>query len=908
MALSGGTRLGLYEIIAPLGAGGMGEVYHARDTKLGRPVAIKVILDQFASDEERVGRFEREAKMLASLNHPRIASLFGMEQVDGQHFLVMELIEGETLADRLRRGPLQIEAALPIAVQIAEALEAAHERGVVHRDLKPANVKITPDGQVKVLDFGLAKIMESETAPRTAANSPTLSMMATQAGLILGTAAYMSPEQAKGFPADHRSDVFSFGTVLFEMLTGRLPFQGDTAPEVLASVLVRDPDLTSLPPNLNPRLHELLRRCLDKTPKRRWQAIGDVRAELEAIAADPRGGSAAALLDAPARPLWRQAMPIVAAAIAASALTGFAVWPATRPTPPVVARFVLTLPEGDRFTNTGRQLVAISPDGTQIVYVANQRLYLRAISELAARPIPGAESEGGVLNPAFSPDGRSIAFWSAADQMIKRIAVSGGAAVTVCPAERPYGVHWDGDVIMFGQATKGILRAPASGGNPELIVTVKPGELAYGPALLPDGQTVLFTLATGTAAEKWDKAQVVAQSLKTGERHVIVEGGSDGRYLPTGHLVYAQGGLLFATPFDPGRLSTSAGRVSILEGVSRSDGGQTGAAHFSVSNTGSLVYIPGPASGSSAQGNLALIDRTTGVVGNLNVPLSAYEAPRISPDGKRIAVGINEARGANIWIYDLSGARSIRQLTFGGRNRFPVWTADGQRVAFQSDREGDPGIFWQRADGTDTAERLTRPERGVSHVPESWSSREDRFLFGRSTGSSFSLWTFAVPDRNAEPFSRARSAFPLNAVFSPNGRWVAYSAFEAENPGPGNASNYGLFVEPFPGTGAPYRISSRGLQPLWSPDGNNLFYWSGGLFVVTVTTGRGFEFSSPVQLLKASFQSFGVTAARGYDIMPNGQRFIAVVPSGHDQSAVPTQIHVVLNWFEELKQRVPLRK
>ena len=537
--LTAGTRLGSYEITGSLGAGGMGEVYRARDTKLGRTVAIKVILDQFASDEERVGRFEREAKMLAALNHPRIASLFGMEHVDGQHFLVMELVEGETLADRLRRGPMQVEEALPIAIQIAEGLEAAHNKGVVHRDLKPANVKITPDGQVKVLDFGLAKVMENEATSGTAVNSPTLSMMATQAGLILGTAAYMSPEQAKGFPADHRSDVFAFGTVLFEMLTGRQPFQGDTAPDVLASVLVREPDLKSLPPHLNPRLHELLRRCLEKTPKRRWQAIGDVRAEIETIASDPHGASAIAYAGAPSRPLWRRAIPIVATAIIASGLTGFGVWTARRSTPLSVARFTLTLPEGQQFTNAGRQLIAISPDGTQIVYVANRRLYLRPISALEARPIPGAEGEGGVVNPAFSPDGRFIVFWSAADQTLKTIAVTGGAAVPVCPVGRPYGLRWDRRGIVVGQGSKGILMVSASGGKPEQLVSVKADEMAYGPELLPDGQTVLFTLSTGTAADKWDKAQVVAQSLKTGERHVIIDGGSDARYLPTGHLVYA---------------------------------------------------------------------------------------------------------------------------------------------------------------------------------------------------------------------------------------------------------------------------------------------------------------------------------------------------------------------------------
>jgi eukaryotic-like serine/threonine-protein kinase len=899
MALSVGTRLGPYEIIAPLGAGGMGEVYRARDTKLGRAVAIKVILDEFASDEERVGRFEREAKMLAALNHPRIASLFGMEHVDGQHFLVMELIEGETLADRLRRGSMQVDDALPIAVQIAEALEAAHEKGVVHRDLKPANVKITPDGQVKVLDFGLAKVMENEVASGSAANSPTLSMMATQAGLILGTAAYMSPEQAKGFPADHRSDVFSFGTILFEMLTGRLPFQGDTAPEMLASVLVRDPDLKSLPPNLNPRLHDLLRRCLEKTPKRRWQAIGDVRAEIETIATDPHAESAVAHVGAPSRPLWRRAIPIVATAIVASGVTGFGIWTVRRSTPPPVARFTLTLPEGQHFTNAGRQLIAISPDGTQIVYVANQRLYLRPISALEARPISGAEGEGGVVNPAFSPDGRFIVFWSAADQTLKRIAVTGGAAVTVCPADRPYGVRWERGGIVVGQGSKGILRVSASSGKPELLVSVKTGELAYGPELLPDGQTVLFTLATGTAAEKWDRAQVVAQSLKTGERHVIIDGGSDARYLSTGHLVYAQGGLLFATPFDPGRLSTSGGRVPIVEGVRRSDGRQTGVAQFSVSNAGSLVYVPGSISGSSAQGDIALIDRT-GVVEKLKVPSGAYEVPRVSPDGKRVALGLDDVRGANIWISDLSGASSIRQLTFGGQNRFPVWTADGQRVAFQSDREGDLGIFWQRADGTDTAQRLTKPDRGISHIPESWSRTEDRFLFGASTGSSFSLWTFSVPDRRAEPFSQVRSVLPLNAVFSPDGRWVAYSTAESGS-GP-----VGIFVEPFPSTGAKYRISSGGIHPLWSTDGKELFYSAGGLVVVTIMLGRGFDFSSPVQM-PIPFHSFGPTAARAYDIMPNGQRLIVIVPSGQGQASVPTQIQVVLNWHEELKRLVPTR-
>jgi len=698
--------------------------------------------------------------------------------------------------------------------------------------------------------------------------------------------------------------VFAFGTVLFEMLTGRQPFQGDTAPDVLASVLVREPDLQSLPPRLNPRLHDLLRRCLEKTPKRRWQAMGDVRAEIETIATDPRGASAIAQAGAPPRPLSRRAIPVVATAIVASALTGFVVWTAKRSTPQPVARFTLTLPEGQQFTNTGRQSIAISPDGTRIVYVANRQLYLRPLSALEARPIPGAEAEGGVVNPAFSSDGQFIAFWSADDQILKRIAVTGGTAATICPVGRPFGVRWDRNTILVGQGGKGILGVPASGGKPEQLVSVKAGELAYGPELLPDGQTVLFTLAHGTGQENWDKAQVVAQSLKTGERHVIIDGGSDARYLPTGHLVYAQGGVLFATTFDPERMSVGA-PVPIVEGVRRSEGGQTGVAHFGVASTGSLVYVPGPLSGSSAPGELALIDRTGGVQ-KLKAPSAAYGAPRISPDGKRIALGIDDTRGANIWIYDLSTASSIRQLTFGGRNHFPVWTSDSQRIAFQSDREGDAGIFWQRADGTDTAQRLTKPDQGVSHIPESWSRAGDRLLYGANTGSNFSLWTLSIPDKKTAPFSQMTSVFPLNAVFSPDGRWVAYSAYPSSTAIDSPTATTGTFVEPFPGTGAKYRLWSRGLHPLWSPDGKELFYSSGDLFVVAVTTARGFEFSGRVRI-PGPFQLFGPSSARPYDIMPDGQRFVGIIASGQGQAGTSAQIHVVLNWFEELKRQVPAK-
>ena len=417
----------------------MGEVYLARDTKLGRSVALKIVREGLAADPDRVLRFEREAKVLAALNHPHIAALYGMEQTDGRHFLVMELVEGETLADRLRRGAMPVEETLKIVLQIADALEAAHEKGIVHRDLKPANVKVTPDEKVKVLDFGLAKAMETDRAGASVSDSPTLSMMASQAGIILGTAAYMSPEQAKGFPADHRSDVFSFGVVLYEMLTGRQPFQGETAPDVLASVLVRDPELTKLPPDLNPRLPEIVKRCLEKSPKRRWQAIGDLRTEIETVAAAPRLLPTAARFEQ--RPLWRRAIPIAVTAVLAAAVGAAAVWSLRSPAPPQqVTRFLFPLAADASLTGAGRHSIALSPDGRQMAFVANTRIYLRSLSALDAKPIPGTEGFQNITSPTFSPDGQMLAFYAQSEQALKRIATSGGAAVTICSAANPWGM------------------------------------------------------------------------------------------------------------------------------------------------------------------------------------------------------------------------------------------------------------------------------------------------------------------------------------------------------------------------------------------------------------------------------------------------------------------------------------
>jgi len=899
-----GTTLAHYRIDSLLGAGGMGEVYRAHDTKLGRAVAVKVLPDAFAYDPDRVARFEREAKVLASLNHPHIAALYGMEESGGRHFLVMELVEGETLAERLRRGAIAVDEALKVAHQIVDALEAAHEKGIVHRDLKPANVKITPEEKVKVLDFGLAKAMEpaSQGSGHSAlTHSPTLSMAATQAGMILGTAAYMSPEQAQGLTADARSDVFSFGVVLFEMLTGRQPFFGDTAAAILASVIVREADLGALPPDLNPRLRELLGRCLEKNPKRRWQAVGDLRAEVEAVRAAPHSSLTVATVVAPPLPLWKRAIPVAAASLLTAAITS-GVWWSFRPSPapPPVTRFPFTLGEGQQFSFVNRQLIDISPDGTQIVYAVNRQLYLRSMSELEARAIPGTETGAGVANPVFSPDGRSIAFWSIADQTLKKIAVSGGAAVTICRADSLFGMSWGADGILFGQGTKGILRVSANGGKPEVIVSVKSDEAAHGPQVLPGGQVVLFTLATAnTSSAGWDKARIVVQSLKSGERKTLIEGGSDARYLPTGHIVYALGGVVFAVPFDLPRLEVTKGPVPVVEGVRRS-GGFTGSAQFAVSRTGSLVFIPGPAGTSSGQLGLGLTD-LKGISEPLRVSPGTYTSPRMSPDGKNVAFGTDEGKEANISIYDLVGTNLPRRLTFGGRNRFPIWSADGQRVTFQSDFQGDLAIFWQRADGAGIAERLTKPEQGTSHVPDSWSPDGKTLLLDVVKGSSTSLWAFTLQDPKAVPFGNVQALQPTNAVFSPNGRWVAYTSNE------GGTST--VYVQPFPATGAKYQLPTSH-HAVWAPDGKSLFYVpnTGGLAVVSVTTLPTFTFGNPSSVPRG-FATAASADVRNHDITPDGQRFIGTTNAGQGPpgaSSAP-QIHVVLNWFEELKTQVPVK-
>jgi serine/threonine-protein kinase len=531
LALTPGSRLGPYEITAKLGEGGMGEVYRATDTHLKRAVAIKVLPASVAGDHERLARFQREAELLAALNHPNSAAIYGLEKTPHMTALVMELVEGEDLSAHIARGPIPIAEALPIARQIAEALEAAHDQGIIHRDLKPANIKVRADGTVKVLDFGLAKAMETPGAMSVSASqAPTITtpVMMTGVGMILGTAAYMSPEQAKGRAVDARADVWAFGVVLFEMLSRQRAFDGEDVADVLGAVTRLEPRWDVLPVSVPPRVMQVLRGCLQKNVKARLAHIQDVR-----LALDGAFETAALPVAAPAAappPFWRRAIPVALGAVLASALTFAAAW-SLRPSPPplAVTRSVFPLPEGQTFTNVGRNTVAISPDGTRMVYVANSRLYLRSLSEVDARPIAGTEGFPNVINPVFSPDGQSVAFYTTGDNTIKRIAVTGGAAVTIAPATIPFGMSWGPDGVVFGQAGAGILRVSPAGGTSQVLVKVNEDETAGSPQVLPDGEHVLFTLATGTAADRWEQAQVVVQSLASGARRVSDRSSSTGR-------------------------------------------------------------------------------------------------------------------------------------------------------------------------------------------------------------------------------------------------------------------------------------------------------------------------------------------------------------------------------------------
>jgi serine/threonine-protein kinase len=892
-----GRRLGVYQLKDRIGVGGMGEVYRARDTNLGRDVAIKILPRAATSDPDRLARFEREARVLAALNHPNIATIHGFEKTNGVRALVMELVEGETLADRIARGSVPIDEALLIAKQIAEALEAAHEQGIVHRDLKPANVKIRPDGTVKVLDFGLAKALDTVADPSAASHSPTVTSPAmTRAGVILGTAAYMAPEQARGDAADRRADIWAFGCVLFEMLTGRRPFEGATISDTLAAILRAEPEWRHLPPRLHPGLRRLLERCLEKKVRDRYQGIADARVDIQYTLSTPPGGSLAAPVPHAALVVPRRFLPWLGGIVALmAAVVGVATWTIKPTASRVNARLTYPLPPDQLFVTGALPLLAVAPDGSSVVYSANNQLFLRPMNELEGRPIRG--TEGRPSAPFLSPNGRWVGYFDGRDEGLKKIDIEGGTAVVLDRATIVRGASWGVDDTVLYAKDDGIWRVSANGGRPERIIPIQEGWV-HGPQMLPDGHTVLFTHLRVQSGNSWEGAEIVARDLDNGQQQTLLIG-EDARYVPTGHLVYAIDTTLMAVPFDARANQVTGGPVPVVEGVRREVflAGNTATANYGFTNTGILAYLHGSTTRFPViRQDLVMVDRQ----GNAQ-PLSDqrrdYSRPRISPDGKRIAVEVFDGRERHIWIVSVETG-VWTQLTFEGIvNDYPVWTRDGQSVIFDSYRKDGPGLYRKHVGGSTDAEFL-----GVHGVltPTDISAQGTLvFSLGVQTAER-ALWT--LPLEHGKPTAILDTpAQEQHAMFSPDGKWLAYASDE-------ESRTQEIYIRPYPIVqGSQRRVSEGGgAGPVWAPDGSELYYRGGrAIMVVSTPLGPGFVPGRPRALFSSERFRFSGNAS-AFDIHPDGKRFV-MVTQGDQPPPVPNRINVVLNWFEELNRLVPAK-
>ena len=856
--------IGPYRIVGFIGAGGMGEVYRARDSKLNRDVALKVLPDAFAGDSDRLTRFSREAQALASLNHPNIAAIYGLEESEGGRALVLELVEGPTLADRIASAPMLVRDALTIASQIAEGLEAAHRRGIVHRDLKPSNIKVRPDGRVQILDFGLAKD----------AAEPIAGTGVTRAGVIIGTAAYMSPEQGRGQATDKRTDIWAFGCVLYEMLAGRPCFTGETDQDTLAAVLTREPDWTALPHDTPPAVAAVLRRCLEKNTGRRWHDIADARIEIE-------DGSARTPTHIGAHRRW----PLVAAAVAVTVMTvataGWSWFRIDRTPDRTVRRLQMQLPETRSLADPrvmplglGQPSIAISPDGARVAYVLSRngvrQLYLRALNDLNATPVDHTD---GAFGPFFSPDGRWVGFF--ADNKIKKVAVAGGSPFVLCDAPNPYGGSWgtDGGILFAIDEGRRLARVSESG-DPCRGLSIKDNRGSWRqPEILPDGKSaILSNPALG----------VGVMSLPTGEFRNLVPDAGGGRYAPSGHLIFTRGDELFALPFDLARLTVSGAPTLLLDGV-RADGAQVTVPQAAFSRDGTLIYAPGGA-GNDDVTRPVWVDRH-GKVEPLGLPPRAYRSFRLSPDARRLAIVIANPNN-DIWVYDLD-RRGLTRLTSGGNNVQPSWTADGRRVVFLERTGGRVAGFSVPADGS------SAPEQMATQVP---SDRTNGEVVVSATGgdpaTGRDLWVRRLRgDQTPQPFLRTRFA-EVGPKFSPDGRYIAYVSDES--------GQYEVYVRPYPQRAAKWQISTNGgEEEIWSRDGREMFYRNGNKWmVVDVSLTPEFKAGTPRVLFEGPYVNVG---GLSYDVTSDGQRFLVLEPAPQDPV---THLNVVLNWFEEVNQKV----
>jgi len=899
-----GTSLAQFEITSKLGEGGMGEVWLARDTKLGREVALKILPEEFARDPERMARFEREAKVLASLNHPNIATLFGLEAVpsgeaEGEEeepsaitFLVMELVEGEDLSERIRRGPVPFEDAVAIALQIAEALEAAHEQGIVHRDLKPANIKIRPDGGVKVLDFGLAKAWESDHGDSSLSLSPTMTANATQAGVILGTAAYMSPEQAAGVSADRRADIWAFGVVLWEMLTGHKLFDGETVSHVLASVLKDETNLEELPDGTPPKLRALIDRCLRKKPRERLQAIGDARIVLEEPMdeAEPAGdGGSAATVAAEPVARWRRVVPWACAAVLALAFAA-AMWSVLGRKPQVIAATIAPA-EGTSFhlNPSSPGPAAVSPDGFSIAYSARDAdgevlLYVRRIDAPQPQAFSGTEN---AAYPFWSPDSRWIGYFNRADGTLKKIDTRGGPPITLCRAPNGKGGSWNSDgVIVFAPDANGpLMRVPSAGGDPTQVTEIEADRHNSNrhPRFLPDGRHVLF-LARGITPPQ---SSLMAVDLESGETTDIMPLVAQAEYA-NGHLLFVREGALMAQAFDPADLEFTGDAVPLSEDVLVVSGASL--ATFSASDTGILSYITGQA---DMQSELEWRDREGKIDGTLGDP-SSYRSLVVSPDDQMAAVLVTDmAIGTDdIWIFDLE--RNLRsRFTFDpALDVYPVWSPDSRSLYFASNRGGKQGLFRKDIAGAGNVELILEHDRNL--WPSSVSPDGTWLLFsvpGEGTGQDISVVSLE-DTTEIEPF-RHTEFQEAAAVFSPDGRWVAYHSDESEE--------FEVYVTPFPGPGRRWQVSTAsGAYPEWSADGGQIVFtrMNGVLVSARVRAdGETFEVLGEDELFTMRPPE---TGGSYFSIAGDAER-VLIIPGTAERA--DSLLHLLVNWPTALKAR-----
>jgi eukaryotic-like serine/threonine-protein kinase len=828
MPISAGTRFGPYAIAEPIGSGGMGEVYRARDTTLDREVAIKVLPALFTDDANRIARFEREAKTLAALNHPNIAHIYGLERSDGTTALVMELIEGPTLAERIAQGRVPVDEALRIAMQIADALEAAHERGIVHRDLKPANIKIAPDGTAKVLDFGIAKAVDARGATGPGPAALTTPAM-TEAGIVLGTAAYMSPEQARGKFVDQRTDIWAFGCVLYEMLTGRPAFLGEDVTSTLARVLEAGADLDALPGGVPASVRRTLELCLEKNARKRIADVRDVKLAL----------AGAFSVEAPAQQRRSRSLPMAAAVVAAALLAGAAVWVLRSPgapEPKVVTRFEYRLPAGVDLRVPSTSVLSIAPNGEFFAVNGTGGIHVRRLRDFEARVVAGTADErsGAVPEVAVSPDGRDVAHLRGPPGKLMRVSIERGSAVAVAdvPPIIPFGLSWERDGTMLYGEPDGIWRVSENGGTPKQVIETRPPEQVYGPRLLPGGEWMLFTLTSASGPGRWNEADIVIQSLKSGERRILRSGGFDARYLPTGHMTYVSGNTLFGATFDLSTLKLGDERVALIQGLRTADPPVGGAGFYAVADNGTLVYIPETSARAAKperpRRSLVWVDRA-GKTTPLPVPPDDYTMARISPDGTKIALVVGSAFPQtdplpDIYVFDLPTG-NLSQVTFDPlSDDGPVWSRDGSRIFYRS-RINDPRaatISSVSVVGGEPAP-VVRAEGSGRQLP--WSISPDGNTLLLVDGISFEDVNLATV--GLQPGDRIKPLLDTNDIvtepsLSRDGQWMVYAE------GPDSDTRIG--IRPYPDVRQRRQPIGSGRNPVFSPDGSEILFFDGNGF------------------------------------------------------------------------------